>query len=210
MKLQLAAISFLGLLLNQGAFAATFTVTGGGTAGQSIFVTIDQDIQIAAKPGQSFGGYYFGFRMEGVLNSAASTATLYNGNWYDLANTVGTDAIYQSSPTDAGSVLDQTAISLYGTNLDVFYGTSSYTEFLVSDGAFVTFKAGTIELSPFIGNVVLQNPGASYEINDANLFSSTEQYVSANAGNAMIVPEPSMLVLGLSGFLGLALRRNRR
>lgn len=211
MKTKLLAFLSLGLLFDgTSARAASITVTGGGTSGQSIFVTIDQDFTIAAKPGESFGGYYFGFSFTGVLNESASTETTYQGNWYGLPNTVATDALYQSSLTDPGTVLGDSCISLYGTTLAVFYGTPSWNEFLVTGDDSITFKAGTIELAPSIGNVVLQNPGATYQITEANLFSVTEQHPSINTSNVMIVPEPSALVMSAAGLLGLAFRRNRR
>lgn len=211
MKTKLLAYLSAGLLFGAAsARAASITVTGGGTNGESIFVTIDQDFTIAAKPGESFGGYYLGFSFTGVLDGAASTATGYQGNWYNLPNTVATDAIYQSSVTDPGTVLVESCISLSGTTLAVYYGTPGWDEFLVSGGASLTFKAGTIELEPSLGNVVLQNPGTTYQIAESNLFSITEQHPSLNTSNVMIVPEPSALVMSAAGLLGLAFRRNRR
>lgn len=214
MKTKLLAYLSAGLLFGAAsARAASITVTGGGTNGESIFVTIDQDFTIAAKPGESFGGYFFGFNVPGVLDGALSTNSEYVGNYYDLPNTVATDALYRSSLTDPGIVLGESAISLerLGDTISVFYSsTPYYTEFLVSDDATITFKAGTIELEPSLGNVVLQNPGTTYQIAESNLFSITEQHPSLNTSNVMIVPEPSALVMSAAGLLGLAFRRNRR
>ena len=214
MKTKLLAYLSAGLLFGAAsARAASITVTGGGISGQSIFVTIDQDFTIAAKPGESFGGYFFGFNVAGVLDGALSTASTYVGNYYDLPNTTGTDAIYRSSLNDPGTVLGESGITLQylGDTMSVFYsGTPNYTEFLVTGDDSITFKAGTIELAPSNGNVVLLNSGASYQIAESNLFSITEQHPSLNTSNVMIVPEPSALVMSAAGLLGLAFRRNRR
>ena len=90
----------------------------------------------------------------------------------------------------------------------VFFGTPDFTEYLVSDNAFITFKAGTITLEPTLGNIVLLSPGSSFEITEENLFSSSEQYQNITTQNVAMIPETSSALLGLCG-LAVMLRRRR-
>lgn len=189
---------------------AAVIVNGGGTSGEGITVTLTQDIVIGSKPGESFGGYFFGFSIDGVIDGAATTAAQFVGNWYDLSNTSVDDATYQTSATSPSSSLSTSNISLNFNEdrLMVFFGTPDFTEYLVSDNAFITFKAGTITLEPTLGNIVLLSPGSSFEITEENLFSSSEQYQNITTQNVAMIPETSSALLGLCG-LAVMLRRRR-
>jgi hypothetical protein len=189
---------------------AAIIISGGGANAQNVTITITSDIVIASKPGYSFGGYYFGFQIDDVFDVAASAPENNFLNWYDMPNTTFDDAIYKSSASSAEETLytSNASVNLSSNYLLVFFGTSNWTEYLVSDDASITFKAGTITLNGLPGNLVLLNPGASFEVTAANLFSTTEQHQSINSQNVAIVPETSTALLGLIG-LGAMMRRRR-
>ncbi|MFY7818533.1 MAG: hypothetical protein ACOVRB_09230 [Akkermansiaceae bacterium] len=198
------------MLASTASSEAAVIVSGGGTSGQSVTITITSDIVIASNPGSSFGGYYFGFKINNVFDGAASTAAQYQGNWYDIPNTTVDDAIYKSSGSSSEEILSTSNASVNSGEdpLWVYFGAPGWTEYLVSDGASVTFKAGTITLAPGGGNLVLLNPGASFDVTASNFFSVTEQYQTINSQNVAIVPETSTALLGLIG-LGAMMRRRR-
>lgn len=196
-----------------GANAASVVLSGGGTSGQAVQLQILSDITLTAKPGSSFGGYQFMISIPNAISSSSTVAN--NTSYFDLATTANPPLTYQTTSTGATLNLTHVQMTLHttGTNaLVVTYTGTNWPELLINNGENVTFKAGTITLNSFIGNLVLQNPGQTYDLTLANLSTFSENgYNQPSVGSNMTsVPEASTSIVAMLGMIGCALQRRRR
>lgn len=205
----LAILSAAACLEN--SVASSVTISGGGTNGEVVLITIHEDIELRSLPGQSFGGYFFGFRIDGVISTSGTSESMWGANWYDLPNTAEVDALYRSSTVDlSGMVLPESNVSFEFNGDEITVSFSKYPdEFEIVGGASLTISAGTITVTPEGGNIVLLNPGGTYELTAASFFSFSEQYPALDIQNAIVVPEPRLAVFLATAACVVLVRRRR-
>ncbi len=180
------------------AHAASVRLTGGGTSGESLQVEILEDITISTTSGSSFGGYFFGFRIQGALATYDSAYT------YDIATTANPPFEYVTGTGQPTLVFSDVGASTAGGNLSVYFSSQGYNDVLIEEGGSITIKSGTVTRLSQGTNNVLVDPGHTYDVPISAFYSDTERYQSLSSSNAELtsVPESSsalLIALGVSG-----------
>jgi len=208
MKKTLLFLTLLTLLAVRGfssPLGPQVQVSGGGDTGSPVEITLLSDITLHVTPGNSIGGYSFGFVIPGVF----STSDAYNQ--VSLESTSG--FIYQTDPNSSPVTSNIAWTHSSGSDLYTYFNTTSnYDEVLISEGGTVTFKAGTISSPNYFSQNILNNPGAIYTLTESSFWTSTESYSAFNPSSVSLnsVPEPSTYALFGLGALSLVIAVRRR
>jgi hypothetical protein len=208
MKKTILSLAILAFISSQGfstPVGPQVQVSGGGDTGSPVEITLLSDITLHVTPGNSIGGYYFGFVIPGAF---------LNSDGYNNAAVSSTSGFtYQTDPNTSAVTSNIAWTRSSGSDLYAYFQTTSnWADELITEGGSITFKAGTISGLNYFSHNILSNPGATYTLTLSSFFTETESYSSYSPSSVSFnaVPEPSTYALFGLGALGLVIACRRR
>ena len=202
---------FVAAILTIGVQAApSISLSGGGTNGTPLTIDFLQDVTFALNPGASASGFEIGIKIPYDLFSEYYGADAA----FQLLTSPGAE-VYQTSSSSASSLNVGRMMGFsYLGSLVLAFSSAGSPEYTLSDGGYITFKQGTLEISnanvTSTGYYVLNQQNSTLMLTQSSVWGSTELGTGFDSANFQIVPEPSTYALFGLGVLSLLIAYRRR